>query len=412
MVVKEKITTKEELQDFVKRNNYAGLDDLTDEEFEDVKKYSRRVALKMIDNKRKGLDKAKEYEKWKGIVLGGRDFVYKGIQVEDAKSQYVTVMMRDENNRPYLDEVTVFGHLKGVKHGDGTEMNIEIKEAVLKDKSTRINKTVRDKSNELPILKKGAITGHRDIKDSGIYLFQSGEISENNLYDIVAVEGVIANVDTCPVWSKTEEGQREGDHPINYNDQACIRLILLADGGPTHVRVNLNPKKFSDLFISWPEDFDEIIKSNDVQAALGAFIDAKVIVIGCIRKFDMSSNGNFATLDATAILVPDEIYATEEEKAGAQTTLDAQDTPSSEETPAQPSQTEESPDPPTKDTQTDENPKSKMDGYKSAVAELMDTLNNDNLEIEDVQNAKILPDDLAPQLIGGIIKAVKKSRSK
>ena len=408
---KEKMKNRDDLQDFVKRNNYAGLEDITDEEFEGVQKYTPRVALNMISKRRQGIDKVKEYETWKGIVLGARDFIWKGIQIEDAKSQYISVLMSDENERVYLAEVSAFGHLKGVSHGDATEMNIEIKEAILKDKSTRINRTIRDKDNMLPILKAKAVQNYNDIKDSGLYIYDAGEIVESNLYDVVALEGVVSNVDACPIWSKTEDGVRVGDYPINYNDQACLQMTIKSDG-PTRIRVNLNPKKFSDLFISWPEDFSEIIKSNDVQSALAAMVDAKLLVVGCIRKFDMSNNGNYATLDATAVFVPDEIYA--DSDASKQTTIEDSTTEepiTEEKPPAAGSEVAEEEKPAEKEKPATD-AKSKMEMYKEYVSELMDTLDKDDLSIEDVQNAHILPEDLSPTLITGIINAVKKSRSK
>lgn len=452
----EKTTSKEQLQKYVERASLIGLDDITDEEFEAHKKYTVRTALNLILNKRKGIDKIRERENWKAIILGGRDNVWRGVKLEDAKvkSQYVSVLIRDENDDVSLSEVTQWGHLKTANNGDGCELSVEVKETELQDGSLRTNKTIRD----VTVKKKLAIQTYEDIIGSGLNIFTPEEVDDDYLYDVIAVEGVINNVDTQPVWGDPDEDGNsiiEGQQPIWFNEQPCLRLSLKS-GGSTSVRVNLKPTKHALAMTPWPEEFVEICKSGELQETLAAFVGMRILAIGCVKNFNETAEMNYAELDATAILIPDDPFTdledveegADEESEEAPAEEDEKPEPEKEEPPApekedpapeeEPAKEEEvekapapapkkttkkaakvdeTPDPPAEEKE--EEPKSlseNLNMIEQAVAnvkDLMDTLDTDDLSQEDIINAKVLPDNIANSeaLVTAVIKKAKKERT-
>lgn len=387
-----------------------GITNITDEEYEANKKFTVMTALHRIKNARKGVHKARERETHKGIALGGRDFVYKGITVEKSKTQFISVLLNTDEG-PVLEEFTQWGHFKGADAGDGCEFEIERSESTLNDGSTRENKTIR----KLTRKKKGVIKTYSDLVESKVKIHKPGELDEDNLYEVVAVEGEVTNVDPMPIWGDSEDGEpvREGDQPIWQNELPCFRLGLKSEDG---VRVNLNyqPTRLAAFLIDWPADFTEIAKMDDIQEILLTFVGSKVLGIGCIRKIRDGEEGIFLEIDATALFVKEQVMQDTldvegEEETPEEPEAEAEEEPKEEaeeeeEAPKKEKKAEKKADPPAKKATTN------IDSYKAAVSELMDTLDTTELEIEDVKNAKILPDTLTDALIQAIIKKVKAER--
>jgi len=439
----EKVKSKKQLQDYVKRNKLAGLEDITDEEFDAHKKYTVRTALNLILNKRKGVNQIKERELWKCIPLGGRDNIYRGITVEEGKSQYISVLKTDDDGDVSLDEVTQWGHFKTANPGDGCELSIEVKETELPDGSLRTNKTIRDTT----VKKKGLLQTYDAIINSNISVFTPEDVDDDYLYDVIAVEGVITNVDTQPKWGvpekKGENSIIEGEFPIWYNDQPCIRLGLKSESS-TSVRVNLKPTKHAVAYLPWPDEFLEILKSNDLQEALAAFINMKILAIGCVKNINESNDMTYAELDATAIFIPEDPFVDfdddgneeSEEEEGPSDDGDASEEEDSEEeeekdTKDEPEEVEKAkPAPKTKkkssgtkkkeepqeEESSEEGPsdtKSMIDTAIDSVVNLMNDLDVDDLSSEDLRNAKVLPENIAKSdaLVTAIIKKAKALRS-
>ena len=406
--------------------NRLGVTDLTDTEFEANKKFAPRVALNRILNMRKGIHLTPDRELVKAIVLGGRDFVYKGIKLEQAQSQFITVLVNTEDG-PKFDEVTNWGHHKEANNGDGCDIEYEKKETTLDDGSTRTNKTIK----KTIVKKEKAIQSYDDIKKSGILVKTPEQIDEDNLYEVVAVEGVITNVDEMPIWGNPVDGApsvREGACPTWFNEQPCIRLALKSENA-NRIYINLNPTKMSKLMISWPEDFTEICKMNNIQEALATFVNIKVLAIGCVRKFKTQNEGNLINLDATALFTSDEWGPA---TAPIQAKIDATaPTTAPAKTPGRkPKKKDETPAPapaaPTATTPAPQTPAAPaaapkpavplstgamtvVETYKAAVASLMDVLGTE-ITVEDIRNAKVLPETCGEALVKALINKVKTER--
>ncbi len=441
----EKTTSKEQLQKYVERASLVGLDDITDDEFKAHKKYTVRTALNLILNKRKGIDKVREREMWKAIILGGRDNIWRGVNLEDpkVKAQYISLLLQDENDEVLLSEVTQWGHLKSANNGDACDISVEVKETELKDGSLRTNKTIRD----VTVKKEKAIQTYEDISTSGLNIFTPEEIDDDYLYDVIAVEGVINNVDTQPIWGDPDEDGNsiiEGQQPIWFNEQPCLRLSLKS-GGKTSVRVNLKPTKHAIAMTPWPDEFLEICKSNEVQETLAAFVGMKILAIGCVKNFNETADTNYAELDATAIFIPDDPFtdlADEEESPDEESEEPSADEdkeaepekeePAPEEEPPKEEEVEKAPapdpkkatkkaekepDPPAEEKAEDTKSLSEnlnmIEQAVSNVKDLMDTLDTDDLSQEDIQTANVLPDNIANSeaLVAAVIKKAKKERT-
>lgn len=419
--------------DLIEEGKKYGVGDITDEEYETNKKYAVAVALHRIQNMRKGVHKKHDREIWTGILLGGRDFVYKGITVDKAKSQFLSILrkIQDENGVEFkLVEASQWGHLpSGVSHGDGCEVSIESSESTLSDGSVRQNKTART----IIVKMEKAIRTYDDIVKSGIRIHAPEDLDEDYLYNIIAVEGEIGNVDAMPIWGKggDDTAVREGDQPIWLNEQPCLQFSLKTEG-TNRVRLNLAPTNFAKLFLSWPNDFLEICKTLDIQEALATFVGLKVLAVGCVRRCKPTNDGVHIDVDATAIFFPTDLLSpadqqiSEPASPAGQQTVTAAPAPPEEKKPAKKGKKkEEKPEP--KAATPPETPKeppkaaapitapaaktaTTIQGYKDAVSELMATLGTDNITVDDVKNAHVLPETLSEALVAAVLKKVQEER--
>lgn len=373
-----------------------GILDITDEEYEANKKYTVMTALQRIKNSRKGVHLARERSAVIGIPMGGRDFVYKGITVEESRTQFISVIEFTEAGAT-LRELTNWGHFK-CNHGEECKFGVERSESHLNDGSVRENHTVKsaDKTGSR------AIRNMSDLLSSGIKILQTADLSEDNKYDVVAVRGEIGSVDNMPIWGTSDKGEptRDGEYPLWLNDQPCLQIRLLSEDSKL-TRLNFAPANLSKLLLSWPADFAEIIKSNDIQEALKTLIGSSAVAIGCVRKVRSTDEGTYFDIDATALFIQEptlqETLPTTTEEPSASKKGKKKSTPAP--APAAPA----APAPQTKSS-------TPVEEYKRALAELMTTLGVSDLTPEDVRSAKILPESLSEALILALIKKVKSER--
>jgi len=420
-------------EDLIKEGTQFGVTDISDAEYEANKKFAIRVALNRILNMRKGVHLAKDREAIKAIILGGRDFLYKGITLEQTRSQYISVIA-NTNDGPKLMELTQWGHFKEARHGDGCELEYEKKTSTLDDGSSRENLTIK----KVVVKKEKAIQSYADIKKSGLLIKKPEDIDEDNLYDVIAVEGIVTNVDEMPIWGTASEGAppvREGAYPTWVNNQPCLRLALKSDNA-NRIFINLNPTNLAQTMIGWPEDFNEICKTNNLQEALATFINVKVLAVGCVRKFKTQNEGNMINLDATALFTSDDFLppatvtqakidapaptqaptkapAKKGKKKDEPPAAPAAPAPTAPATPAPATPAPAAPATPvaaTKPAAPTTGAATVLEGYKASVASLMDVLGTE-ITAEDVKSAKVLPETCGDVLIAALIKRVKFERS-
>ena len=287
--------TKKELEEMGKQ---FGVENITDTEYERNSKFSVKTALTRIKNERAGTAGAlkKERTLMKGYLLGGRDFVYKGITLEQAKSQFVALLTQDENGKAKFEECTIWGHLHGdTKHGQGIEAEIELSKSTSDAGVEFENRNVRKVT-----VKKPEILTLKALLANGVKPRKADDLSEDDLYSIIFVEGEISNVEKVP---RFDEGQIVDEFPLVVNGKPCVRLGLKTQGD-TKVSIQLDPARLSEPFICFP-DFMEVLKENDIESAINSFVGRKVASIASLRRYQLGEP-SFITANAFALLSTDE----------------------------------------------------------------------------------------------------------
>jgi len=401
--------TKKELEEMGKQ---FGVSDITDTEYEKHSRFSVKTALTRILNERKGTAGALKRERslLKGYLLGGRDFVYKGITLEQAKSQFVTLLSPDENGKSSFVEGTVWGHLKpdDVRHGQGVETEIEISKSTNDRGQEFENRVLR----KVVIKDSSRLTLKRLTTDSGVTPRKPDDIGEDDLYETVIVRGKIANVEQVP---KFDEGQIVDEFPLIVNDKPSVRLGL-ETSEDVKVYLQFDPARMSEPYVCFP-DFIEILKENNIESAINSLVSREVVGIGTVRRYQVGEP-SFCTINATALFSAEEPEAKpydfprekkEDEPRGkdkkAPEAPKAPSPPPAPKAPPAPPTTQKEPAPaPAGDTQV----RSKVETYKAHVKEALELLGVDSgPTIADIRELKPELKDVKDPLLEALLKKVK-----
>lgn len=390
-----------------------GLENITEEEYQKNCRFTLKTALTRILNERKGTAQGlkKDRKLLKGILLGGRDFVYKGITVDESKSQFITVLLKEPNSgEPCLIEHTIWGHLKpdSIKHGMGVEMEVEESSSTNEDGREFHNRNIRKVSVKKP--------EQATLKEllTELHPRKSDEISEDDLYNTVVVEGEISNVEPVPIF---DEGQITDENPLIVNGKPCVRLGLRTEGD-VKVSVQFDPARLSEPMLSYP-DFMEVLKPNDIESAINSLVTRKIVGIGTVRRFQVGEP-SFVTINLTALFVIDEPEAKpydfpkEKETDDAAKTKSAKKgskapaTPSSPAPPAPPStQKVTAPAPPKEEAKApDTQVVNKVASIKAEVKDALSILGDDTT-VADIRELKPSLKDVKEALLEAILKSVK-----
>lgn len=272
-----------------------GLKDVTEAEFAAHKQWSTTTAMTRIRNSRRGTSGGNSGPVEKALLigypLGGRDFVYRGITVDNAKSQFITVLTDDG-----FKEISQWGAAK-FGHGHLAEFELDVSESTLADGRVVENRNIRTatvKDAPLPMerLKKIAKT--------------VGNLDESDVKTIVAVRGVIGpKWDTEPIF---EDAEVVGQQPVCYNKQPCLNFLLFdeAEQGGNVVRARLQPRKHSVPFIT-VEDFTEMAATENIEEYRSSFTGRIVYVVGFVMKANDARTKRFFQLAVSAIIDTGEI---------------------------------------------------------------------------------------------------------
>ena len=374
-----------------------GIKDITEEEYEANKRFNIRTALTRILNTRRGtLDRKKrEHKIWKGILLGGSDIVTKKVgTVENSRGQRITLLRKDEDGEYILEDMTRWGHLPpDFNHGDAVEIEVEINKSTNESGQVFVNKTIRNIKHQYPDEPSSIQDVDTWVKmiEEHIDIQRPGEIKETQLYEIVAVKGVVASIDQCPKW---EEGMIVENYPIWYNNNPCLRLQLRSEGSDNLVRLNLQPTRLSSPLVLVP-DFNEICQKNDPDECIISFVNQSVIGIGKITRYNIGEP-NYIDIDVTALLPTDPIeYQDTDEESGTmprkQYLTDFDESNDEEETN-------------TGEIQREHVARS-LENMKKIIREMFETLGE--ITIVDVKNTKKLPEDLSDAFIEALMENVR-----
>lgn len=393
-----------------------GIEDITDEEYERNCRFTLKTALTRILNERKGVAKSlkKDRKVHKGVLLGGRDFVYRGVTIENNKSQFITVLMHDEEIGEYgFVEHTIWGHLKpdDIKHGMGVEMEVEESTSTSEEGREFLNRTVRKVVSKKP----EQLTLKQLLEE--MTPRSPNDVSEDDLYEIVMVKGEISNVEPVPMF---DEGQIIDEYPLLVNDRPSVRLGLKTEGD-VKVTIQLDPARLSEPMLCFP-DFMEIMKENDIEAAINSFVGREVVGIGALRRFQVGEPC-FVTINLTALFAADEPEAPpfdfpREEKVEPPKKGKGKKSAKKGDAPAPPSPAPPPPptttkvEPPPKADTPSEEPKadpgiaSKVTAIKSEVKDALEIL---GLDADEQAIIELKPGlkDVKPTLLQAIVKAVK-----
>jgi len=388
-----------------------GIDNITDEEYERNCRFTLKTALTRILNERKGTagQLKKDRKVVKGYLMGGRDFVYRAITLDESKSQFVAVLMEDPEIGEYgFVEHTIWGHLKpdSIKHGMGVEMETEESTSTNEEGREFHNKNIRkitvQKTEQLTLKK---LLEHLTPRDPN-------EISEDDLYEMVIVRGEISNVEPVPVF---DEGQIIDEHPLLVNDKPCIRLGLKTEGD-VKVSVQFDPARLAEPMLCFP-DFVEILKENDIESAINSFVGRSVVGIGSVRRFQVGEPC-FVTVNLNALFSEDEPETAphnfpREEKVddkkpkAKKGSKKSPAPPKAPAPPAPPSTTKvEKPEPPKEEPKSDPQTFNKVEGWKSEVREALELLGSE-ADIASIRELKPSLKDVKDPLLEALIKAVK-----
>jgi len=274
-------------ESFVKLGNENGVNDITKDEFSkhlEGKLWSPSRALVMVKNGRKKAveDANKTIEVHIGYPLGGRDFVYKGITIEKAKSQLIPFLLPDGS----ILELTEFGSFKG-KHLYQTEVEVEVSQKQGAERMY-INHNIRG----VRILE-DKIDLKRLMKDAK----QIGDITEDSKYEHIILLGKADHFDVEPTF---EGGNKVGNYPLMYNGKPCFNISFRKN--KLWVRASCAPQKHSEHVLEIP-DLLEVFKTEDVMAITSAYKDEWFLVVGMVKRFDFSEQGEYINVDATAMFM-------------------------------------------------------------------------------------------------------------
>lgn len=265
-----------------------GLEGVTEEEhqkFVKGSKWSLKTALNIIRNARKGVKAKKDAEVLLGYLLGGRDFVYKGIDLEGSRSQMISFLTKGGE----LRELTQWGHLKGGEHGVLSEIEVVRSE---KQKGDRlyVNHTIR------------AVTTHEDRIDKARLLRLArtpDSLGPADEYQPVILKGWIGSrVEQYPKFGKDADGVSDiiGSYRFAEGDQPILNFFL----GP--VRIGLGAGKFGKKLIEFP-DLLEICRTFDADLIAQALYGKGAVVVGMVRKVKETPDGlgHYIDIEATAV---------------------------------------------------------------------------------------------------------------
>jgi hypothetical protein len=361
----------------------------------------------------------KERELIKGRTLGGRDVVTKKNTIENNKGQSITVLTQGEGGKFEFMEATVWGHLKpdDLKHGQGVELEIERSKTTSEDGREFENVTLRKAT-----LKDPEVITLKTLLSNGVKPGKPDDITEDDLYNVVFVEGEIANVEQVP---KFEEGQVVDDWPLILNERPAIRLGLVS-GDEVKVYLQFDPGRLSEPFLCFP-DFMEILREGSLDSAINSLVGRKVAGIGAVRRYKAGEPA-FVTVNMTALLSPDEpeakaadfpkIKTEDEDKAKGKDKKapEPPKAPAAPKAPPAPPTTKkeepapkESPAPAAGDGQV----KSKVETYKGWVKEALELLGTDSdPDLADLRELKPELKDVKDQLLAVIVKNAKAEMTK
>jgi len=319
-----------------------GMSPITDEEYEQNKKWSLRTAIINIKNVREKATDGMVGATTKAFLLGGRDFIRKSIPIEDAKSQMVLAYIEDEDKDvSYLREYTVWGKMHGAKHGDGVLMEVKFKQSesngVTYDNYTAnkiISQTKRDPATLNTLLNHIA---------EQVGTKTPGQLTEDDLVGAsgcgVIIEGRIVNIEGEPIW---EDGSIVDQYPYYYRynaddtkeveKQPCIKLGLASEG-ITKVQIDLKPARYSELLIAFP-DLDEIVQVEEGEM-FNLLLNQWIRVFGVAIKYT-EGEPEYYYIDCSAIQAIDGPTNNEQATLDIGTESDPEPDPKSAEATIQP----------------------------------------------------------------------------
>ena len=409
-------------KELIEEGKKYGIDNVTDAEFERNSKFTLRTALTRIQNERKGTAAGMKKDRvlTKGRLLGGRDVVTKKNTIETNRGQSVMALTQGEGGKFEFLEVTIWGHLKpdDLKHGQGVEMEIERSKTVTDDDREFENVTLRKAT-----LKDPEIITLKNLIANGVKPGKPDDITEDDLYEPVFVEGKIANVEQVP---KFDEGQVVDDWPLTVNGKPCIRLGLVS-GEETKVYVQFDPARLSEPFLCFP-DFMEVMKEGNLDSAINSLVGRDIAAIGTVRRYKAGEPA-FVTVNMTALFSVDEPESkpypfprekTEDDdkkEAKAPATPKAPAAPAAPKAPPAPATTHKEPAPataaPAAAAPAVAQATSKVELIKAQVKEAMELLGTESdPSLADLRELKPELKDVKDALLGAIAKKVKDEMTK
>ncbi len=277
-------------EEFVKFSIANDLENVTQDEFKEYvegKLWSNSRAVTMIRNarKKKESDADKHIEVLVGYPLGGRDFVYKGIQWNQAKSQLIPLLLPDGE----ILELTQFGEFKG-KHFRKCEVEIEVTEKTGTERTftNRIIRSVRIMDDKMDLPK--IVSRAKPFFD----------ITENDKYEYLVLHGVVDHFDKEPIF---QDGVKTGYQEHILNNKPVFNYVMKNEN--KWVRVSLSPSKHCEHVLEVP-DLDQIAHTESTDMLTNAFAGERFLAVGIVKRYDYADKGDFINVDATAIfLIPE-----------------------------------------------------------------------------------------------------------
>jgi len=276
-------------EDLTAEGKKWNIKDITDEEYESVKKWGLQTALTKIRNARGNVAQSMKgvQEIWKGIFLGSRDNPSKK-PIADSRGQRLS-LFRDIEGEKSFDELTRWGSLpEEIAPGDDLEIEVRIKPPTVTEEGRQYeNKTakvLKVQTDGKDVLSKLSI-------DKLIEMFHpqtNDTINEEHADRVIAFRGEIKRIERVPIW---EDGAIVDEQNLYYNEQPCLRIGFDIGGSGNAVRANLNATKLSKPIITFP-DLREICEENDEDDCINSFVTRHAMVIGMVTRYDVGEPNN------------------------------------------------------------------------------------------------------------------------
>jgi hypothetical protein len=253
-------------ESFKKKAAERGLSDLTKEEYDNIVQAhpgaSTPALVRFVKAARKGVVGSGERSQNKAFALGAKDHMYKGLVIEKAAAQKITLLFEDGRMADYMWK----GDWDGIP---GRLHAVEVEEGERQKRDS--DETYQYRDLKVATVEEGKI----DLKN--VPLTDMSKVDEDDLYTAVAFHGTVRGVWPETMWDK---GEQAGEYDYKQGAYPTCALSFKENG--VFINAHFGPYKRAVPLIQM-EDWD-INVAKTIDDLTGYMYEAEVVVVGHINS--------------------------------------------------------------------------------------------------------------------------------